>query len=190
MTTHASHAAHAIYDRLAINRMGLWLFIASDSLVFLILLVTRFALFGTDRPEGLNQTLGLVLTSVLLVSSLTAYRAEASIATGDRKGLLRNLLLTIVFGLMFLLGVVGLEWREAPHAGIVPQEGFGIAFFSMTGMHAFHVATGVILLALVYLNARRGAYSSNSYWGVEAAVKYWHFVDVVWVFFYPALYLI
>lgn len=188
MNTSPTAAAH--HTHLYLNRLGFWLFVASDSLVFLILLVTRFALFGTYRPEELNQTLGLVLTVVLLVSSLSAYRAETSIAHGDRQGLLRNLLITMALGTAFLLGVVGLEWREAPHMGIVPQEGFGISFFSMTGMHAFHVLTGVLLLLVIYLNARRGAFSAQKYWGVEAAVKYWHFVDVVWVFFYPALYLL
>ncbi len=186
----STHVSHATYDRLAINRLGLWLFIFSDALIFAILLITRFALFGTSRPEELNQALGLGLTVILLVSSLTAYRAEAAIATGDRSGLLRNLLLTIIFGTLFLVGVVGWEWREAPHLGIVPQEGYGIAFFSMTGLHAFHVLTGVLLLLIVFFNARRGAYGPDNYWGVEAAVKYWHFVDVVWVFFYPALYLV
>ncbi len=188
MTT--SDVAHATYNKLAINRLGLWLFIASDSMIFIILLVARFALFGTYRPPELNQELGFALTVILLASSLTAYRAEASIATGDRKGLQLNLLLTALFGTAFLLGVIGLEWPEAPHVGIVPQEGFGISFFSMTGLHAFHVLTGVIMLILVYLNARRGAYSAESYWGVEGTVKYWHFVDLVWVFFYPALYLL
>jgi cytochrome c oxidase subunit 3 len=59
----------------------------------------------------------------------------------------------------------------------------------MTGMHAFHVLTGLIMLGLLYLNTRRGTIDAG-HWGPEAVVKYWHFVDVVWVFFYPALYLI
>ena len=172
------------------NRFGLWLFLLSESLIFLILLVTRFALFGTSRPEEMNQTLGLVLTSVLLLSSLTAYRAEVAASQGNRRLFLNSLLLTILMGAAFLVGVVAVEWPEAPRMGITPQSGFGIAFFSMTGMHAFHVFTGVLLLLFVYLSGRRGAYGPGDTWGVEAAVKYWHFVDVVWVFFYPALYLI
>ncbi len=192
-TTAVAHTTAAYppeYDRLSLNRLGLWLFFISESMIFMILLATRFYLLGTYRPPELNQKLGLVITVILLLSSLTAYRAETSIAHGDRRGFLRNLLSTIVLGTVFLLGVVLVEWPEAPHLGIVPQEGFGIAFFSMTGMHAFHVLTGVLLLLVVYLNGRRGAYSAEKHWGVEAAVKYWHFVDVVWVFFYPALYLI
>ncbi len=181
---------HLVYDRLGLNRLGLWLFFLSETMIFLILLITRFYLFGTYRPEELNQALGLAITVILLLSSLTAYRAESAMAHGDREGFLWNMLYTIVLGTLFLAAVVGFEWREAPHIGIVPQEGFGIAFFSMTGMHAFHVLTGIILLLVVFLNGLRGAYSAESHWGVEASVKYWHFVDVVWVFFYPALYLV
>jgi len=189
MSTTTAAVTHPEYDRLSINRLGLWLFFISESMIFLILLTTRFYLLGTSRPE-VNQVLGVTITSILLLSSLTAYRAETAIAHGDRPRFLRNLLFTILLGTAFLVGVVGFEWPEAPHLGISLQEGYGIAFFSMTGMHAFHVLTGVLLLIVVYLNGRRGAYSPDSYWGVEASVKYWHFVDVVWVFFYPALYLI
>ena len=64
------------------------------------------------------------------------------------------------------------------------------AFFAMTGLHASHVVSGVAMLALVYYLGARGHFSARDHWGVEAVVKYWHFVDVVWVFFYPALYLI
>lgn len=188
MATHARQ--QTAHNRLTINRLGLWLFFLSESMIFVILLTTRFYLLETSRPEELNQTLGLILTTVLLLSSLTAYRAETAIAHGDRPRFLRNLLITILMGAIFLAGVVGLEWREAPHLGIIPQSGYGIAFFSMTGMHALHVLSGVLLLGMIYLNGRRGAYSPQSYWGVEASIKYWHFVDLVWVFFYPVLYLV
>jgi len=173
-----------------INRLGLWLFFISESMIFVILLTTRFYLLGASRPEDLSQGLGLLITVLLLASSLTAYRSEVAMAHGDRPLFLRNLLLTILLGTAFLVLVVGVEWPEIAHMGIVPQSGYGIAFYSMTGMHAFHVLTGILVLVAVYLNGRRGAYSPGSYWGVEASVKYWHFVDLVWVFFYPALYLI
>jgi cytochrome c oxidase subunit 3 len=60
----------------------------------------------------------------------------------------------------------------------------------MTGMHAFHVLTGVIFLSIVLRNGLRGLYSPEKHWAVESATVYWHFIDVVWIFFYPALYLI
>lgn len=187
MTPQTNHVTH---DRLATNRLGLWLFFLSESMIFVVLLSVRFFLLGATRPAEINQLLGFFLTAILLASSLTAFQAEQAIQHGNRPAFLRNLLATILMGTLFLFGVVGVEWPEATHMGIVPGSGFGIAFFSMTGMHAFHVLTGVALLGAIYLNGRRGAYSPEHTWGVEASVKYWHFVDLVWIFFYPALYLL
>ncbi len=185
MSTHA--LPHARAQRLALNRLGLWLFILSEAMIFAALLAARFSLQGVNRPESLNQPIGLTITSLLLLSSLTAYRAERLAETGDRRGFLSHTLLTILLGIVFLVGV-GIEWSQA-FLHFPPSSPFGTVFFAMTGMHAFHVLSGVLILALVYLNGRRGAYDDNP-WGVEAAAKYWHFVDVVWVFFYPALYLV
>jgi cytochrome c oxidase subunit 3 len=180
--------SHARYSRLQINRIGLWLFIASETMVFVALLVARFSLQGTFRPDELDQQIGLVITGILLLSSLTAYRAEARIASGNTKSFIRYTLATILLGLIFLAGVA-FEWSQAL-GHFPPTTGFGTIFFTMTGMHAFHVVTGLIALLLLYLNGRRGSYSQEDYWGAEGVVKYWHFVDVVWVFFYPALYLV
>ncbi len=186
-----SHLDREGYDyRANTNRLGLWLFLISDAFVFAALLITRFNLWGMTRPH-LNQTLGLAVTSVLLLSSFFMNRAETCMAHGDRKAFLRNTLLTIALGTLFLVGVVGLEWRLAHEEGvIINQNKFGAVFYMMTGMHAFHVLTGVLFLLLVFRNALRGVFSAERHWGVEAAAVYWHFVDVVWIFFYPALYLI
>ncbi len=174
-------------SKLATTRIGLWLFIISDSFLFGALLVTRFYLMGNHRPD-LNQRLGLVVTSVLLASSFFMNRAEASIAHNDRKGFLRSTLITMLLGIAFLVGVIGFEWRLAPFG---PADGAqGAVFYMMTGMHAFHVFSGVLFLFIVYRNGRNGHYSAEKHWAVEAAANYWHFVDVVWIFFYPALYLI
>ena len=172
------------------NRLGLWLFILSDGFVFAGLLVSRFNLLGMTRPH-LNQTLGLAVTAVLLISSFFMNRAETSMAHGDRKSFLINTMITIILGAAFVAGVVGVEWRLAAEEGVTASANAGGAiFYMMTGMHAFHVLTGVIFLLIVFNNARRGLYSEEKHWGVEAATVYWHFVDVVWIFFYPALYLI
>jgi cytochrome c oxidase subunit 3 len=171
------------------NRLGLWLFLISDTFVFAGLMVMRVNLLGLSRP-ALNQMLGLAVTAVLLISSYFMNRGETLIHNGDRKGFLTNTAVTFVLGLGFLLGVVLVEWRLAIEEGLTPSSGpAGAAFFMMTGMHAFHVFTGLILLAIVWVNGRRGLYDVKSY-PVEAAAVYWHFVDVVWIFFYPALYLI
>jgi cytochrome c oxidase subunit III len=187
MTTQTTTLAE-YHRKLGINRLGLWLFILSDTFVFGGLYVSRFYLLGTDfRPE-VNQLLGLAVTSVLLISSFFMNRAETGMAYGDRKTFLRSTLITLILGVLFLVGVVGLEWQIAPFG---PGDGVvGSIFYIMTGFHAFHVLTGVIFLGIIYRNGRKGLYSSERHWAVEAGAVYWHFVDVVWIFFYPALYLI
>jgi cytochrome c oxidase subunit 3 len=186
MTAHASTAQHGYADKLRTARLGLWLFILSDSFVFGGLLVSRFYLLGGTRPE-LDQFVGLIVTSVLLISSFFMNRAEVQISQGNRKGFITSTIITMVLGIAFLVGVVGVEWQIA-HFG--PDDGpQGAVFYMMTGMHAFHVLTGVIFLAIVLRNGLRGKYSAERHWAVEAAANYWHFVDLVWIFFYPALYL-
>ena len=174
--------------RLATNRLGLWLFMLSDTFVFGGLYVSRFYLLGTQQRPDVNQFVGLVVTAVLLVSSFFMNRAETAMAHGDRKTFLRGTLITLILGVVFLIGVLGVEWQIAPFG---PGDGAAASlFYTMTGFHAFHVLSGVIFLAIVYRNGRKGLYSPERHWGVEAAAVYWHFVDVVWIFFYPALYLI
>jgi cytochrome c oxidase subunit 3 len=171
------------------NRLGLWLFLLSDSFVFGGLLVMRFNLLGMTRPP-LNQMLGLAVTAVLLLSSFFMNRAETAIQHGDRKGFVSNIIVTLVLGIGFLVGVVGVEWPNAMAEGITASKNtYGAAFYMMTGMHAFHVLTGVIFLLIVLRNGAKGLYDEKHY-PVEAVAVYWHFVDVVWIFFYPALYLI
>jgi cytochrome c oxidase subunit 3 len=180
---------HSYDYKAGTNRLGLWLFLVSDAFVFGGLMVVRINLLGLTRPE-LNQLLGLAVTALLLVSSFFMNRGETLMHNGDRRGFLMNTAITFVLGLGFLLGVVLVEWRLAIHEGLTPDSGpAGATFFMMTGMHAFHVFTGLILLGIIIANGRRGLYDQKNY-PVEAAAVYWHFVDVVWIFFYPALYLI
>jgi cytochrome c oxidase subunit 3 len=181
--THAAHHEHPA--RRSMNQVGLWLFFVSESFLFAALLSGRFYLAGFSAPEHVDQFLGLVITLILISSSFTAYMSETAMARGDRANFMRFLLATIVLGLAFAVGV-GFEWSEA-HFGI--GEPYGTAFFSMTGLHASHVISGVVMLAIVAYLGARGHFSKDDHWGVEATIKYWHFVDVVWVFFYPALYL-
>ncbi len=176
--------------RLKMNRVGLWLFLLSETFLFGGILVARFYLWGATRPS-LNQNLGLAVTLMLLISSYFMYRAETAIKHDDRGDFLRSISVTIILGILFVAGVVGLEWAEAP---IKPFTGgefgvYGDIFFFMTGMHAFHVVTGVILLIIIAYRGYKGHLSSEHSWPAEAAAIYWHFVDVVWVFFFPALYL-
>ncbi|MCH8178154.1 MAG: heme-copper oxidase subunit III, partial [Proteobacteria bacterium] len=96
---------------------------------------------------------------------------------GDRAGFPRFLLAPILLGIVFVGGVV-VEWSTAEFDISDP---YGTAFFSMTGLHATHVISGIVMLALIYFLSARGHFSAEKHWGVEGVVKYWHFVDVVWL---------
>ena len=185
---------HAVESRLgaarvSINRVGIWMFFLSETFLFGVLISTRFYLQGVQKPDELNQVLGLMITAVLLLSSLTAYRAETAAANGDNAQFKRNIIGTILLGLVFMAGV-GFEWFEG-YQHFPPSNIFGSIFFTTTGIHATHVLTGLILLGIVYYLGRQpGRFGKGNYWGVEVSVKYWHFVDVAWVFIYPTLYLV
>lgn len=182
------------------NRLGLWLFFFSEIFLFAALLVARFVLWGNTRPD-LSQVLGLLTTSVLLLSSFAVNRAESGMAHDDRQTFQVWTLVAAFLGTLFFIGVVFMEWNvfglQGEIAGVElfghlkPTDGvFGAVFFAMTGMHALHVLSGIIFLLIVWNNGRKGHFSAESHWGVEAATLYWHYVDVIWVFYYPALYLI
>lgn len=178
--------------QLQFNRLGMWLFIISETFLFAGILIMRIVLGrnedGFTRPE-LSQSLGLLITSILLVSSFFVNRAEVAIKHNDRFQFNLSTFLAILLGLIFVGGVV-YEWDEALNHFKPDGHIEGGLFFFMTGVHALHVITGVLFLLIVFFNGIRGHYSSKSHWGVESAALYWHFVDVVWVFFYVALYLI
>ena len=198
---HEAHVEHGVpyAQQLRANRLGLWLFCFSELFLFGALFAARFVLWGNTRPE-LSQVIGLIATSVLLLSSFFMYRAEMGAAHGDRSRFLGSALTAAALGTLFFIMVVVLEWNvfglEANLFGIelfghlTTADGvYGGIFYAMTGMHALHVLTGVALILIIWWNGRKGRYTPERHWGVEATAIYWHFVDVVWVFFYPALYL-
>jgi cytochrome c oxidase subunit III len=175
-------------NRLAVNRLGLWLFFLSESFLFLALLVARFYLQGFHRPAEVNQPLGFTISIILLLSSLTAYRAETFISKGMGKKFRRNIVFTLCLGSLFLAGV-GVEWSEA-FRYFPPSTGYGTIFFTLTGFHAFHVLLGLLALLILVLPNQKGRFSPENYWGAEGIIKFWHFVDVVWMFIFPTLYLV
>lgn len=188
------HSHHVIeftpQHRVAMNRLGFWLFLISETFLFSGILVARIVLLrdenGFTRPE-LDQNLGLFITSILLLSSVFINMGEISIGRGDRNLFLWFFGAAIILGIGFA-GLVGYEWSIA-HEGPAESAEAGMFFF-MTGMHALHVITGVGFLMSIWWNGYLGNYTKEDHWPVEASALYWHFVDVVWVFFYVALYLI
>lgn len=181
--------------QIRMNRLGIWIFCLSETFLFLALFATRFYLWrdpeiGLIRPE-LEQTPALIFTVVLLISSFFMNRAEVAIANNNMGQFNFGMAMTALFGFIFLLGVVFVEWGLAGTVHIYPSDGaFGAVFYAMTGMHAIHVIIGLILVLITWNNGRKGVYTAEDHWGVEATAIFWHYVDLVWVFFYPALYLI
>lgn len=200
LATHTAHApaGHGRRDRTHINRVGLWLFFFSETFLFALLFSSRFFLLGIDRAH-VDQVLGLWITVILLASSATAFTAETAFEHDRRRLGIWMLVATILLGVIFAVGV-GFEWATAefslkPAAGLSLEERqlehtYATVFFTMTGVHAAHVISGVGLLTLVLLRTLRGRFNSKDHWPISGTVMYWHFVDVVWVFFYPALYLV
>ena len=196
--THPPEIPYSV--QLRSNRVGLWLFLFSEFFLFGALLIARFVLWGNTRPD-LSQEIGLLATSILLVSSFFMYRSEVGAAHGDKQAFLRSALMAALMGTLFFIMVVVMEWNvfglEGELWGIElfghlrPSDGvYGGVFYAMTGMHALHVLSGIFLILVIWWNGRRDFYTPERYWGVEATAIYWHYVDVVWVFFYPALYLV
>lgn len=189
LTSRAEEYAIALRN----NRMGLWLFFLSEVFLFGGLLATRFYLWGEHRPE-VDQAVGLIVTVVLLISSVSMNLSETAMEHGDRRTFMGGLVVTFVLGLIFLVGVMIFEWGLFPaiYEGHLSPSGdiYGAVVFGMTGMHALHVITGLVFIAIVWNLGRKGHFSPEEHWGVEACAIYWHFIDLVWIFFYPAIYLI
>ncbi len=182
---------------------------------YLVYRLAHFAAFAA-ASRTLDLIVGAVNTTILICSSLTMALAVHSAATGKQKALVRYLVFTLIFGLAFL-GVKGYEWHnkyvehhipgmsyswpgnmdheeiEKAHADQVPSnqaELFFSFYFAMTGMHALHMVIGAGLLTWLVFKARQGAFTPEYHNPVENIGLYWHFVDIVWIFLFPLLYLI
>ena len=178
------------------KKLGMWLFIISDSLTFSALLVTysyvRLASVDWPTPfHGSSIALASVMTFCLLSSSLTMVMAVAAAHQDRRKQAARWLFATIAGGLAFIVLHVN-EWLGLIHEGMTPFSNpwgtplFGATFFALTGLHMTHVAVGVIYLTIMALGFRAGRWSGTD---VEVSGLYWHFVDLVWMFIFPLVYL-
>jgi cytochrome c oxidase subunit 3 len=186
----------------------MWIFLATEVLFFGVLF-TAYATFRmlypgsfTEASHHLNQTLGAINTAVLLCSSLSVALSVHAAQTGNRKRLTALLLLTVVLGTVFL-GIKAYEYYVDYHEGLIPGLNFTFAspeapyvelfffmYFVMTGIHAFHMIIGLVLFLVLAFFAWRGRYTPEKHMPVELCGLYWHFVDVVWVFLFPLLYLI
>jgi heme/copper-type cytochrome/quinol oxidase subunit 3 len=170
--------------------VGLWWFIASEIAIFCGA-VACYVLYRVGHPEWgadaahTSTGAGALNTAVLLTSSLAAALADRAAERGEGRRAAKLLGAAAGGGLLFL-GVKAVEYVTEVAAGFTPVAGlFWSFYYLLTGLHALHVVAGMVALLVVASGARRGLALGR----VEIAAVYWHFVDVVWIFLFPLLYL-
>jgi heme/copper-type cytochrome/quinol oxidase subunit 3 len=197
--------AHQTNTGVSNNKLGFWVFLASESLFFGAFIATYFLYRGRDvgflkgpKPEDLlNIPFTSVTSFVLLMSSLTMVLALAAVENKGKpgyEGILGSsklwLLATAIAGTTFL-GFQAYEFTSFVHEGLTIRRNlFGSSFFTLTGFHGAHVTAGVIWLGtLLAIDMKRGLQPKDAIW-VDIAALYWHFVDVVWIAIFTLVYLI
>ena len=190
------------------STLGMWLFLVTEVMFFGGLLMA-YLLYRVWYPEAwaegsreLDILLGGFNTVVLIASSLTMALAVRAAQTGFPRATVTWLLLTIALGLTFLV-VKFFEYEHKFELNHVPGPGFTFdgpharqveislsLYFSLTGLHALHMIIGVTLMSVITWMAYKRRFSPEWYTPVEMSGLYWHFVDIVWIFLFPLLYLV
>ena len=190
------------------STLGMWTFLVTE-ILFFGGLFAAYGLYRTSFPEAFREgsheldiTLGCFNTVVLIASSLTMALAVRGGQTGRSRFSAAMLALTMALGTVFLV-VKGFEYHDkfvhhhvpgpdfrfdGPGANHVQM--FFVIYFAMTGLHALHMIIGIVLVGYVAMRAWSGAYTPDNHNFLEGTGLYWHFVDLVWIFLFPLLYLI
>jgi cytochrome c oxidase subunit 3 len=190
------------------STLGMWVFLVTEVMFFGGMFLA-YVVYRSWYPEAfaaashhLDLVLGAFNTAVLIGSSLTMALAVRAGQLGARRSLILFLILTMALGSVFLV-VKAFEWHhkyvenhvpgpnfhyEGPLAGNVQL--FFSLYFGMTGLHAFHMVIGLGLLGTLLYFAWRGKYTAEYNTPIDLAGLYWHFVDIVWIFLFPLLYLV
>jgi cytochrome c oxidase subunit 3 len=189
--------------------LGMWIFLITEVMFFggLFAAYTIYRSAYSDTfgaaSRTLNTTIGAINTAVLLCSSFTMVLAVRAGQLGRRKQIAIFLILTLILGLAFL-GVKAYEWNEKFVEHHVPGPTFHMdgavdqskaqlffsLYFAMTGLHALHMVVGAGLLTWLLVENARGKFSAAYYTPIDMIGLYWHFVDVIWIYLFPLLYLI
>jgi len=197
--------------------LGMWLFLATEIMffggMFCAYLIYRMNYFNefAAGSRSLDLKWGTINTMVLICSSLTVALGVRAAQMGKRKLLVVLLLLTLVFGLAFL-GIKGIEWYDKYKEHHIPGQSFNAddlvrdypqihidqqheqiyfsLYFAMTGLHALHMIIGIGIFAFLTFYAWKGRYTPEYNTPIEIGGLYWHFVDIVWIYLFPLLYLI
>ena len=208
---HLAHHFDTMGQQIGSAKLGMWLFLATEILMFSGLFLAYFVLrmfypeMVLEAHEYLSKTAGGINTAVLLTSSYTMALAVRSIQLGDVKKLRMFLVLTILCGCMFMV-VKYFEYSAKFEHGMLPGKfysahlhGYEIdglphiffgVYFTMTGLHGVHVLLGLFVMLWMFVRAGRGEFGKNNYVAIENTGLYWHLVDLIWIFLFPLLYLV
>ncbi len=191
------------------STLGMWVFLITE-VMFFGGMFGAYTVYRNLYPEAfastshfMNVTIGAINTGVLIFSSFTMVLAVRSAQLGQKRALIAFLVLTLILGCVFL-SLKYVEYSEKWVDHHIPGPSFQYAdsrfvhqaqilfflYFAMTGMHAIHMIVGAGLLTTLIAMAARNRFSSAWYTPVEMIGLYWHFVDIVWIFLFPLLYLI
>jgi cytochrome c oxidase subunit III len=188
---------------------GMWIFLATEVMFFggvfcayTIYRSLHFPGFEAGSRE-LNVTIGAINTAVLICSSLTMALGVRAAQMGKKNLLITLLIATMLLGLAFIGIKLALEWRHDYIEGLIPGVNFTYSgphahtvqmffcfYFTMTGIHALHMVIGEGILAVLVYMAAKNRFRPDHYNAIEMTGLYWHFVDIVWIFLFPLLYLI
>jgi len=191
-------------------KQGMWLFLLQEILFFSPLFVAFFIFksFYFDDFHHASQHLdwrwGAVNTVILIASSFTMARAVSAAQRGIKSAVIENIFFTMLFSSGFLI-VKFFEYSHKFHEGILPAGWFSneallaeapkaplyfTMYFCMTGLHGIHVIAGMIVMVWILRRAKKGEFGPKYYTPVEMVGLYWHFVDLVWIYLFPLLYLV
>ena len=189
--------------------LGMWVFLITE-VMFFGGMFGAYTVYRNVYPDAfastsqfMNVTIGAINTAVLIFSSFTMVLAVRSAQLGQKKALIAFLVLTLILGCVFLT-LKYVEYHEKWVDHHIPGPWFQYAdaryfhqaqilfflYFAMTGMHAIHMIVGAGMLITLIVMAARNRFSSAWYTPVEMIGLYWHFVDIIWIFLFPLLYLV
>jgi len=187
---HGPIATHRNATGVPTGRLAVWWLLASEIFIFGGL-ITCFVLFKLNGTPGFEDasltsvTAGAINTFVLLTSSLSVVLAHAAIEKGDQNKSFTYIWYTIGFGLVFLVIKTYEYTGKILHGHTITDNLFWSFYYTMTGLHALHVIGGMVIMALISFDIRKG----HNFQRVELVGIYWHFVDLVWIFLFPLLYI-
>jgi cytochrome c oxidase subunit 3 len=208
LAPHHQHQFETVEQQQETSTLGMWAFLVTE-VMFFGGLFTAYTVYRYLYPQAfqeashhLNYIIGAANTAVLISSSMTMALAVRGAQLGNRRVQVVFLAATILLGAVFL-GVKVFEYHEKFVHHLVPGPDFHFEgshvreaqiffslYFAMTGMHAIHMIIGIGLLSTLLVLAARGRYTPEYHTPVELAGLYWHFVDIVWIYLFPLLYLI